>query len=764
DRPVIEDLLQHHFDLVAKGDLAWLHELKEIGCTCEEIANLLLDEKNDTPWIFPGRPNVLDSHMLPDFHQPACVHEGGYAINTQPRLTAPEHGTDIDSSNYSQPFKGNDFKQNIAEYCGLAGVYPVSRATEDWNGAVTFAGTNHAQAFVTYKLGVDGEDSPDDILFRCLEALKSFCRVASHLQKQGQCCNSFTLLQDVESEVVVELCRIDFRLAWQLLNLMVEFGLKTRQFRKLDQCMSISAAVISIICGPQELGFIHTHDLAPENVLHACALACQCLSVSLYLYTSAHTGYIYPSFLRYPLKELTLFGSRDVDGLEAAIRISLRQLTCMGEMTGDSVMVFHQSPTQDLALASKARFDLLASPEDIVDTWGNSRFIANPNVPYGKSLYGIEIRGGLILPTRNSNELHPETATSLLDKYPQAPVPRTFHWSCITEIPGAMTQTFRTDAKIIVGATTINNSCPIDNIQNRLLACSDRLTNQLGPRKSHWEKRERQYGAQGGQYLVIQFNSTSIKQPGVTLKDYRLNQMSRESEIYLSFLEEAWGLQVSFCTGIARRVSLRKLLSDVMPAFVEAKVPVNLDWEALKKDHAIIEAFSKGNLRSWFNGLQRELQAAVVDIVCQTLEALRDTGIDPTGEKFVIALASRDKPLSCFTIPCKNENLWAKILKDSEHCATFAYVTGTCLETEEVKCRGLRQPPWLNSSTLLDTTVCQHLSESEVSVSMTTSWNLQNGVAYLIGKPALKARVRRGGALQHPRLVVSKSTIPTSFL
>jgi len=68
----------------------------------------------------------------------------------------------------------------------------------------------------------------------------------------------------VESEMVVELCRIDFRLAWQLLNLMVEFGLKTRQFRKLDQCMSISAAVISIICGPQELGFIHTHDLAPE--------------------------------------------------------------------------------------------------------------------------------------------------------------------------------------------------------------------------------------------------------------------------------------------------------------------------------------------------------------------------------------------------------------------------------------------------------------------------------------------------------------------
>jgi len=113
----------------------------------------------------------------------------------------------------------------------------------------------------------------------------------------------------------------------------------------------------------------------------------------------------------------------------------------------------------------------------------------------------IEIRGGLILPTRISNELHPETATSLLDKYPQASVPRTFHWSCVTEIPGAMTQTFRTDAKIIVGATTINNSCPIDNIQSRLLACSDRLTNQLGPRKSHWEKRERQYGAQGDSIL-----------------------------------------------------------------------------------------------------------------------------------------------------------------------------------------------------------------------------------------------------------------------
>jgi len=134
--------------------------------------------------------------------------------------------------------------------------------------------------------------------------------------------------------------------------------------------------------------------------------------------------------------------------------------------------------------------------------------------------------------------------------------------------------------------------------------------------------------------------------------------------------------------------------------------------------------------------LSPEARDTAINIVKSMLEVLKDTGIDENGEELVIAWVRRDSPYSCLRLRCEKTSLWARILADSEDCATFAYITPLCLEIKKHKCRNLEVAPWHNVSNLLDTAVCPQLSNRElVTVANTlTPWKLQHEVSYLIGK------------------------------
>jgi hypothetical protein len=47
----VAKLLEDHFEEVAQLEFDWLHELLDIGCHYEEMARLLIDGKNASPWI-----------------------------------------------------------------------------------------------------------------------------------------------------------------------------------------------------------------------------------------------------------------------------------------------------------------------------------------------------------------------------------------------------------------------------------------------------------------------------------------------------------------------------------------------------------------------------------------------------------------------------------------------------------------------------------------------------------------------------------------
>lgn len=230
-------------------------------------------------------------------------------------------------------------------------------------------------------------------------------------------------------------------------------------------------------------------------MLNKCALASQILSLSVLSYTTAQVRLFHPEYLVDPLEELHLLGLSTDNG-SAHVVAELLDFTCMKDMLEEPVLVFKWSSDDTSEQRHGTRYDLLATPEDIVDTWGPARFIADMSSP--KSLWAIEIGGGTISYGASRSEK--------------------LHWNFGTAPYGNYTLSFGANEKVLIGAgTTINNRCPLDELESWRYPYHAHLR-YLGTSDERWELQQKQAGFQGGQYAVLQINATYVKQSGVTLK------------------------------------------------------------------------------------------------------------------------------------------------------------------------------------------------------------------------------------------------------
>ncbi|PVH69332.1 hypothetical protein DL98DRAFT_379900, partial [Cadophora sp. DSE1049] len=199
-------------------------------------------------------------------------------------------------------------------------------------------------------------------------------------------------------------------------------------------------------------------------------------------------------------------------------------------------------------------------------------------------------------------------------------------------------------------------------------------------------------------------------------------------------LESPWGLQVSFCTGIAKRVTLCEMIADLMPAFVESLLPVPDLWLDLRDKHNIVDAFRSGGIQNWLGARPEQSRNFVLRVIDMILSVMKHTGIDRAGKYFVIGWIKKCQPFQCFKVPCHREaaaTYWAQILADSRECATFAYITPRCLQNGSVTCRG-PSSSWENASTLLETAVCRY--QPTLVAASTQPWELRHSDLYSIGK------------------------------
>lgn len=150
------------------------------------------------------------------------------------------------------------------------------------------------------------------------------------------------------------------------------------------------------------------------------------------------------------------------------------------------------------------------------------------------------------------------------------------------------------------------------------------------------------------------------------------------------------------------------------------------------------------------------------------LSILQPTGIDKKGKHLIVAWIQKNRPFQCFKVPCHKDTqatYWAQLLADSEHCATFAYITPKCLVSNALRCRG-PQAKWSNVSALLETAVCRHHPSQGQSAVATQPWALKHSDLYSIGKidALLLVKVHRPNNDDRPLLHVSWSEIPKQII
>ena len=738
DLGIVQRFLTENFDIAATSDYAWLRELDEAGYSMSEIAELLLENLSDSPWIHFTPQLFTKSSIRTNFHVPDCAHQKN--LKTEPLSVL--HSKETHSNFLTLQ---TDVRRLVEELCGIGGVVPFSKDVSTWHGRVTFE-EQFSVSVITYAAdSAASRQSRDDLVVRISKVLANFCFAAAAVQSAGLCCDSFTVL--LRKQDCLELRRLEFRHALTMsfnINLALQ---ENNTEAAIQQCAQSAQCVLRELRMP-------IANTTSNADLHYCALAAQFLCVAFLSYIQAHVGSIDPFFLDKPQRKMVLLGTQCVLG-DPAIHASLVELTCLAEMTQQPVFAFSLGVrSQEAQLENGAsRYDVLTRPEDFLDTWGPGYFVYSRENP--KNIHAIAVGGGFV---------------TLVDRENSR-----FHWAKgqLSENTSWAAFEMHTIMKIGTGVN-VNERCRIDEAVCRRSSFS--ALEPLGTQEVFWETQERHAGVQGGQYLMGTYSQTWRKVPGTTLKQRNLQQ---KDWCLMYFLEQSWGLQVSFCTSVARRVSLRELVTDLLPIFVN---PLEQDtWQELVHDHDVMQAFAQGDLFAWLRTLSPDHQHYVLTLVRTILEQLQHTGLDRQNNTLVVAWPQEGDIGRGVKIPCKAETCWAKVIADAEDCATFAYVTSRCLETNHIKCQGSLRA-WQNASKMLITEmspsglvgqplVATNAAITTVPVAAVTTtataesqWELEDQKTYYIKKldSLLHVKVERPSLASNDvaHLVVTTSNIP----
>lgn len=79
---VVQRFLSKNFGSAATSDFTWLQELDEAGYSVREIAELLLEDIKDSPWIHFSPQMHPKSPIRIDFHISDCAHQ--ISLSTKP--------------------------------------------------------------------------------------------------------------------------------------------------------------------------------------------------------------------------------------------------------------------------------------------------------------------------------------------------------------------------------------------------------------------------------------------------------------------------------------------------------------------------------------------------------------------------------------------------------------------------------------------------------------------------------------------------------
>lgn len=723
--------------IFSRAEYAWLKELVALGYHRREMAELLIDEAHHSKWIYFEPPQSSRGEIAPEYHREGCVHDVLHNLwAMSPTTSTLDH-----HAGRTQDW----IRRCVGKLCGLAGVIPSSRDHTRWNGQVAFSGII-GSCNITFS-------SPSRIGYplerRLVNTMRRLTTAFRVLQDESVACDSFNVIRFFKRQsgaITAELVRIEASTILDLSNALEAF-LQHDHDERL-RLGKLACGIIRDVINPTSPSWLHWLETSAEDqeyleeyALHLTSFSAQILCLGLLSYVHGHIGTLQPFFLMHPVRMINLKGSDPLSSSDLHIVMEPVRLTCLKGLTGNPVMAFRASNGHneepavgiDMAEHGEFRCDLLASPEDLIDAWGPASLLPSRQC---NQLLAVMIGGGIVARLE-------EDTTSL-------------HWA--TAFAGRLTHTFDAYSKSFIGAAYRNANCPLIKTLTATLDANSSQTLSIGTSSSYWHVKGISMAMGGGQFFNATATAQLEKRPGVTLKQTLIKRLNTRSDMSLPDLEAYYGVQISLCTGLARRVRLRELLADVLPAYAEAQIPTAKAWITLRD--ALIHALNGPNFGEWLNTQLSIFQTSIVDLLRKLICDLEQTGFDPTQQKLIVAWIRAGQDNACFRLSCKADTAWAGILQDTEHCATFACVTTQCLLDNSCWCQMREQAVWRGKSKVLNTEVT--LFNEEPPTAFDEPFVLKDKARFWIGPPeaGLQATVKLDMLSAEPHLLVTKSLIP----
>lgn len=756
----IEILLSSHFQSVAQGSYEWLTTLRENGLNVAEIIEVLVETAKCKPWVrYPNLEiEVPETQAMSPFHQNCCAHQLRHEEVCYNATNAIDRSESLDQA---------ALQRRVSLFCGIAGVFPPGSWARNQYGSLDLSSD---QALVVSFAGID----PSEVVSQLCVAIHGAMFALATLQEHGFCCDRFTLLslrlQALPAGAIPVMVHMN--------TIAIEEVAKLRDSIKLLEKEGLSEPALFVllsICVPLLERLFDISLPTPSTVLeklHIYSLTVQSLCLGILFYAHGHSGILHPDYLAEALHTVKLQGcSSELPSIVS----TQRQLACLGEMVGSNVSVFSTLPQ---SVATEESLYLSASCEDIVDSWGPGTLIMNSEgPPLEDKVLGLVIRGGIITADRTlangDHVLHWEDADSRRTESSSAFGYRerilvgstavgltAINEKVQSEHQGAFGAKTTSDGNVTsilakkalphlpfkevreteeaYKSVRINGSCPRDANASR--AASQPFLADMATSSGYWKFIERSVMLQFGNNVLAQVGGTQVKQPGVPLKRAFLDRWTNDGK--LSQFEEPWGLQVSLCTGVARRVPIRALLRDDLMGYIHS---LRIDgWSELQAA-ATAAMISTENFRAWSETLTLPELKCMQTVFSKTLTCLKDTGFDKTGLSFAILWPNDSDARFCVKVPSEGDHEWCEMLKDTAWSATFAVATNRCIEAgSSHKCRQAKAAEWCGAKVLVTSMLPSlfGISPSTVKQLPGTQWQIEHDKRYWNGGVGQKVQFR----------------------
>lgn len=523
----------------------------------------------------------------------------------------------------------------------------------------------------------------DQKIAKILDALENVLNAMQSLNHDGGCCESFTILiKPVHRHRAIMVKTITASLLRELCDALSQHSLASGSYAT-SWSQPLMKACSDFFETNGWVDMVHEYlrsslgsTVSLSRCLHLCALITQVASVGLVTYSRGHARDFYTPALSRHVESFVLAGS---DPSGPSLYAERLELECMGKMLGRKVWTFHNEKCP--SGVNTETFYLATGIVDLLDTWGGTILSKSGDQ---KSLdVFLSIGGGSII--------------NIESKDPNFDVAQDgeicCHWTAKLGLSISSRFLYRADQQLLIGATRVNETCTLDvNVCRSALLCG--ALTSMGTRPPGWKTTGR--AANMGLSLhgfTAGLTRTQSKDDGRPLKVKMFEDWDKTMD--LRILNRPCGLELSLCTGIARRVPLREFFYGEVLEFLKFGLPG--EWSEIESIAFSIPGKSEQEFGQWLSGLTKAQTQVMQKATVLLLLAMEYTGVERDGHTLTLWWPERyeasPRGLQIVKTQYSGDKPWIPMFQDPETCVIFGLATARCLEHDDVKkCQNTTSP------------------------------------------------------------------------